>query len=126
MRVYFVDIQNWFSLVLLDLTHPNKDQYSLTMITSKTKDSSLSKIKLSDIKITQLSTEALNLLSMTTLRIRKASGKHFSFSDPKLLEKISYKYKRIDDPEINGLYREFKKALKRSLSASLSNQSIYA
>jgi len=80
-----------------------------------------SKVKLSDIKISQLSTEALNLLSMTTLRIRKASGKHFSFSDPKLLEKISYKYKRINDPEINDLYREFKQALKRSLSASLSN-----
>ena len=92
------------------------------MTISKKNTNAKSKVKLSDIKISQLSTEALNLLSMTTLRIRKASGKHFSFSDPKLLEKISYKYKRIDDPEINGLYREFKQALKRSLSASLSNQ----
>lgn len=96
------------------------------MTTSKTNASAKSKVKLSDIKISQLSTEALNLLSMTTVRIRKASGKHFSFSDPKLLEKISYKYKRIDDPEINGLYKEFKQALKRSLTASLSNQSLCA
>lgn len=92
------------------------------MNTSKIKASSTSKIKLSDIKITELSTEALNLLSMTTVRVRKASGKHFSFSDPKLLEKISYNYKRIDDPEINGLYKKFKQAMKRSLSTSLRNQ----
>jgi len=76
------------------------------------------KIKLADIEITQLSTEALNLLSMITIRIRKASGKPVSFADPKLLEKISYKYKRIDDPEINGLYKEFKQAVKHSLYSS--------
>jgi len=78
------------------------------------------KIKLADIEINQLSTEALNLLSMITLRIRKASGKHMSFSDPRLLEKISYKYKRLNDPEINGLYKEFKQAVKNSLHVSLS------
>ena len=80
------------------------------------------KIKLTDIEITQLSTEVLNLLSMITVRIRKISGKHFSFSDPKLLEKISYKYKRINDPEINGLYKEFKQAVKYSLYDSFKRQ----
>lgn len=63
---------------------------------------------------------------MITMRIRKVSGKHFSFSDPKLLEKISYKYKRINDPEINTLYKDFKQALKRSLSASFKRQFNYA
>ena len=87
------------------------------MTTSNTKAGQRGKVKLADIKITQLSTEALNLLSMITVRISKASGKHFSFYDPKLLEKISYIYKRINDPEINRLYRDFKQALKRSLSA---------
>jgi len=76
------------------------------------------KIKLADIELTRLSTEALNLLSMLMLRIRKASGKQLSFSDPRLLEKISYKYKRINEPEINILYKEFKQALKNSLRAS--------
>ena len=92
------------------------------MMTPSKKTASRSQIKLADIKITQLSTEALNLLSMITLRIRKISGKRVSFSDPKLLEKISYKYKRINDPEINGLYKEFKQAMKRSLSVSLKRQ----
>ena len=80
------------------------------------------KIKLADINITQLSTEALNLLSMVTVRIRKASGNQFSFDDPKLLEKISYKYKRINDPEINNLYKAFKQALKDSLKMSSKRQ----
>ncbi len=84
------------------------------------------KIKLADIEITQLSTEALNLLSMITVRIRRISGKHFSFSDPRLLEKISYKYKRIDDPEINGLYKEFKQAVKHSLYNSFKRQFSYS
>lgn len=96
------------------------------MNNSNTKAVSKNKIKLADIQITQLSTEALNLLSMITVRIRKASGKHFSFSDPRLLEKISYKYKRIDDPEINGLYKEFKQAVKHSLYASFNRQHAYA
>lgn len=96
------------------------------MTISNKKASPRRKIKLADIEITQLSTEALNLLSMITLRIRKVSGKHFSFSDPKLLEKISYKYKRINDPEINGLYKQFKQALKRSLSVSFKRQFTYA
>ena len=85
-----------------------------------------SKIKLADINITQLSTEALNLLSMITVRIRKASGKNFSFSDPKLLEKISYKYKRINDPEINSLYKAFKQAVKDSLLVSFKRQFAHA
>ena len=92
------------------------------MTTSTITTSPRTKIKLADIEITRLSTEALNLLSMVTLRIRKASGTSFSFSDPKLLEKISYKYKRINDPEINGLYKKFKQALKRSLIMALNVQ----
>ena len=96
------------------------------MTTSITKHNAKSKIKLADINISLLSTEALNLLSMVTVRLRKASGKHFSFSDPKLLEKISYKYKRIDDPEITGLYKAFKEAVKQSLSASLKRDFAYA
>ena len=96
------------------------------MTTSTTKTAQKNQIKLADIKITELSTEALNLLSMIILRIRKISGKHFSFSDPKLLEKVSYKYKRINDPEINGLYINFKQAMKRSLSISLKRQLIAA
>ena len=59
------------------------------------------------------------------MHLSKASGKHFSFYDPVLLEKISYKYKRINDPEINRLYKDFKQALKRSLSISLKRQFTY-
>ena len=95
------------------------------MANSNTNNGLKSKIKLADIKITQLSTEALNLLSMVTVRIRKASGKHFSFSDPKLLEKISYKYKRLNDPEITGLYKAFKAAVKQSLHASFKREYAY-
>jgi len=74
------------------------------------------KIKLSDINITHLSTEALNLLSKVTLRISKRSNKSFSFSDPRLLEKLSYSYKRVNDPEINQLYGQYKLALKKSVN----------
>jgi len=74
------------------------------------------KIKLADINITHLSTETINLLSKITLRIRKQSDNSFSFADPRLLEKISYTYKRVNDPEINQLYRQYKTALKRSVN----------
>lgn len=74
------------------------------------------KIKLADININYLSTEAINLLSKLTLRIRKQSNKSFCFSDPQLLEKISYTYKQINDPEITQLYRQYKLALKKSIN----------
>ena len=74
------------------------------------------KIRLADINITHLSTEVINLLSKITLRIRKQTNKAFSFSDPRLLEKISYTYKRVDDPEITHLYKQYKVALKRSVN----------
>jgi len=51
-----------------------------------------------------------------TLRIRKQSNKSFSFSDPRLLEKISYAYKRLNDPEITQLYKQYKFALKKSVN----------
>jgi len=74
------------------------------------------KIKLADIDITKLSTEAINLLSKITLQIRKLSDQHLRFSDPRLLEKISYKTKRINDPEVNALYKRYKEALKISVN----------
>jgi len=81
-------------------------------------------IKLTDIDITQLSTEALNLLSMVTLRIRKISGTKLQFSDPRLLEKVSYRYKRINDPELNELYKQYKLALRQSIHINMMKQSI--
>lgn len=74
------------------------------------------KIKLADINITHLSTETINLLSKLTLRMRKQSNKSFNFSDPKLLEKISCAYKKINDPEINELYQQYKFSLKKSVN----------
>ena len=74
------------------------------------------KIKLAEINVTHLSTEAINLLSKLTFRIRKQSKKPFSFSDPRLLEKISYAYKRLNDPEITQLYKQYKLELKRSVN----------
>ena len=74
------------------------------------------KIKLAEINITHLSTDAINLLSKLTLRIRKQSNKSFSFSDPRLLEKISSTYKRLNDPEITQLYKQYKLALKKSVN----------
>ena len=74
------------------------------------------KIKLAEINITHLSTEAINLLSKLTFRIRKQSNTSFRFSDPHLLEKISYSYKRLNDPETTQLYRQYKLALKRSVN----------
>jgi len=79
------------------------------------------KIKLADISITHLPTETINLLSMLTLRIRKQSNKPLSFSDPRLLEKISYRYKKVDDPEINELYQQYKSSLKRSVNGLQHN-----
>ena len=74
------------------------------------------KIKLADINIKYLSTETINLLSKLIIRIRKQSKQPFSFSDPRLLEKISCAYKRVNDPEITLLYRQYKSALKRSVN----------
>jgi len=74
------------------------------------------KIKLAEINITHLSTEAINLLSKLAFRIRKQSNTSFRFSDPHLLEKISYSYKRLNDPETTQLYRQYKLALKRSVN----------
>jgi len=74
------------------------------------------KIKLADIEIQHLSTETINLLSQIILRIQKQSDLPLSFSDPYLLEKISSAYKRVNDPEINQLYRQYKSALKRSVN----------
>jgi len=74
------------------------------------------KIKLADINITQLPTEVINMLSKLVLLIRKQSKKTLKFSDPHLLEKISYRYKRLNDPEITQLYRQYKLALKKSIN----------
>jgi len=63
-----------------------------------------------------LSIEATNLLSELTFRIREQSNTSLSFSDPYLLEKISYSYKQLKDPEITQLYRQYKSALKRSIN----------
>ena len=73
------------------------------------------KIKLSDIDITTLSNDAIQLLSKVSLHIGKLSGKRVRLTDPQLLEKISYKYKRIDDPAVTDLYKQFKQAMKQSL-----------
>ncbi len=74
------------------------------------------KIKLADIDIKQLSTDAINLLTKITLRIRKLGGKSLSFSDPQLLQKISRAYKRLNDPETTMLYQRYKQALKMSVN----------
>ena len=74
------------------------------------------KIKLAEINVKHLSTEAMNLLSKLAFRIRKLGLKSFSFSDPLLLEKISHAYKRLNDPETTQLYRQYKMALKRSVN----------
>ena len=74
------------------------------------------KVKLSDINVTSLSNDAIQLLSKVSLRISKLSGKRVRLTDPQLLEKISYKYKRINDPAITDLYKQFKQAMKQSLA----------
>lgn len=84
------------------------------------------KIKLADIEVTKLSTEAINLLSRITLQIRKLSDQHLRFSDPRLLEKISYKTKRINDPQVNALYRKYKEALKLSVNENLRSDTLAA
>lgn len=84
------------------------------------------KIKLADIEISQLSTEAITLLSRITLRIRKVSDKRLRFTDPRLLQKVSYKTKRINDPEINALYRQYKTAMKLSVNQALRNHQLAA
>jgi len=74
------------------------------------------KIKLAEINVTHLSTETINLLSKLVIRIRQQSNKSFRFSDPRLLEKISSAYKRLNDPEVTQLYKQYKLALKRSIN----------
>jgi len=84
------------------------------------------KIKLADIEITKLSTESIALLSKLTIHIRKLSNQSLRLTDPRLLEKVSYKAKRINDPEVNALYSRYKQALKTSVNNTINGISTMA
>lgn len=84
------------------------------------------KIKLADIEITKLSTETITLLSKLTLHIRKLSNQSLRLTDPRLLEKVSYKAKKMNHPEVNDLYSRYKQALKISVNKTLNNNSTMA
>ena len=72
-------------------------------------------INLTDLKVDSLSRETLELVSALTAKILSVSGKGFSFDDPLLLLNIRRRVKRLKDPELTTLYREFQAELLRSV-----------
>ena len=70
------------------------------------------KVELAEIDVSSLSSEVLDLISELAASILKHSGIGFRYTDPKLLQRISYRYKKLNHPEVNDLYRKYKQALK--------------
>ena len=73
------------------------------------------KVKLEEIDISSLDTKTITEINRVLLHLRKASGTQYSLSDPAVLKKVSRAYKKLNDPEINSLYRDYKETLKSCL-----------
>ena len=79
------------------------------------------KIRLRDIKLSQLNNKSLTLVSKYARLLKAKEGVHLKLQEPDILIKISDSARATDDDNLINLYKEIKKEVRVGVYESLKS-----